>query len=39
MQEQTQAKGRYKRRQHFGETPFAVLKAALDLRRLLLRVA
>lgn len=31
------AKERYKRRQHFGETPFAVLKAALDLRRFLLR--
>lgn len=31
------AKARYKRRQHYGETPFAVLKAALDLRRFLLR--
>ena len=28
---------RYSRRLHFGETPFAVLKAALDLRRFLLR--
>lgn len=28
---------RYKRRLHFGETPFAVLKAALGLRRFLLR--
>jgi transposase len=31
------AKERYKRRLHFGETPFAVIKAALDLRRFLLR--
>jgi transposase len=31
------AKDRYKRRQHYGETPFAVLKAPLDLRRFLLR--
>lgn len=30
-------KERYKRRQHFGETPFAVIKAAFDLRRFLLR--
>jgi transposase len=30
-------KERYKRRQHYGETPFAVIKAALDLRRFLLR--
>ena len=30
-------KERYKRRQHFGETPFAVLKSAMDLRRFLLR--
>jgi hypothetical protein len=36
MQE-AEAKERYKRRQHYGETPFAVLKAALDLRRFLLR--
>ena len=36
MQEED-AKERYKRRQHYGETPFAVLKAALDLRRFLLR--
>jgi transposase len=34
---QKDAKERYKRRQHFGETPFAVLKAALDFRRFLLR--
>lgn len=27
----------YSRRQHFGETPFAVIKACLDLRRFLLR--
>ncbi|MEZ6109722.1 MAG: transposase [Pirellulaceae bacterium] len=27
----------YSRRQHFGETPFAVIKASLDLRRFLLR--
>jgi len=31
------AQERYKRRQHYGETPFAVMKAALDLRRFLLR--
>jgi hypothetical protein len=36
MQEED-VKERYKRRLHFGETPFAVLKAALDLRRFLLR--
>ncbi len=36
MQE-ADAKDRYKRRLHFGETPFAVLKAAIDLRRFLLR--
>lgn len=36
MQE-VDARERYKRRLHFGETPFAVLKAALDLRRFLLR--
>jgi transposase len=35
--QQEDAKERYKRRQHFGETPFAVLKTALDLRRFLLR--
>ena len=35
--QQADAKERYKRRQHYGETPFAVLKAALDLRRFLLR--
>ena len=34
---QSDAKERYKRRLHYGETPFAVLKAALDLRRFLLR--
>ncbi|MEZ6112528.1 MAG: transposase [Pirellulaceae bacterium] len=27
----------YSRRQHFGETPFAVIKACLDLRSFLLR--
>jgi hypothetical protein len=31
------SQARYRRRSHFGETPFAVLKAALDLRRFLLR--
>jgi hypothetical protein len=30
-------KERYRRRLHYGETPFAVLKASLDLRRFLLR--
>lgn len=35
--QQADAKERYKRRLHYGETPFAVLKAALDLRRFLLR--
>ena len=35
--QQEDAKVRYNRRLHFGETPFAVLKAALDLRRFLLR--
>ena len=30
-------KERYKRRFHFGETPFAVVKASFDLRRFLLR--
>ncbi len=35
--QQEDAKDRYKRRQHYGETPFGVLKAALDLRRFLLR--
>jgi transposase len=34
---QEDAIARYQRRLHFGETPFAVLKAALDLRRFLLR--
>jgi transposase len=34
---QDEAKARYRRRQHYGETPFAVLKAVLDLRRFLLR--
>lgn len=34
---QAEAQARYKQRLHFGETPFAVLKAALDLRRFLLR--
>jgi transposase len=34
---QPSSQERYKRRLHFGETPFAVLKAALDLRRFLLR--
>ena len=28
---------RYKQRQHFGETPFAVIKACFGLRRFLLR--
>jgi transposase len=31
------SQARYRRRSHFGETPFAALKAALDLRRFLLR--
>jgi hypothetical protein len=31
------AKARYRRRLHYGETAFAVLKASLDLRRFLLR--
>lgn len=35
--QQEGAKERYKRRQHFGETPFAILKANLGLRRFLLR--
>jgi hypothetical protein len=34
--QQPDAKERYRRRQHFGETPFAVIKAVLDLRRFLL---
>jgi transposase len=34
---QEESQTRYSRRLHFGETPFAVLKAALDLRRFLLR--
>jgi len=37
--QQESAKQRYKRRQHYGETPFAVLKAAMSLRRFLLRGA
>ncbi|MFO0221851.1 MAG: transposase, partial [Planctomyces sp.] len=28
---------RYKQRQHFGEMPFAVMKACFDMRRFLLR--
>ena len=36
MQEED-AKERYKRRLHYGETPFAVLKVAFDLRQFLLR--
>jgi transposase len=32
-----QAQDAYRRRQHFGETPFAVIKAGFDLRRFLLR--
>jgi transposase len=35
--QQEDAKERYKRRLHYGETPFAVLKSTLDLRRFLLR--
>jgi transposase len=35
--QQGDAKERYKRRQHYGETPFAVLKAVMSLRRFLLR--
>ena len=35
--QQADAKERYKGRLHYGETPFAVLKTALDLRRFLLR--
>lgn len=35
--QQAEAQERYKKRLHFGETPFAVLKAVLDLRRFLLR--
>ena len=34
---QEESQSRYMRRLHFGETPFAVLKSALDLRRFLLR--
>lgn len=34
---QQEAKERYRRRQHIGETPFAALKAALDFRQFLLR--
>ena len=32
-----ESKARCKDRQHFGETPFAVLKAIMDMRRFLLR--
>jgi transposase len=32
-----ETKTRYKQRSHYGETPFAVLKATMDLRRFLLR--
>jgi transposase len=35
--QQEDAKQRYKRRLHYGETSFAVLKAAMSLRRFLLR--
>ena len=31
------AQDAYGRRQHFGETPFAVIKTGFDLRRFLLR--
>ena len=31
------AKEAYKRRPHFGETPFAVIKSMFDMRRFLLR--
>lgn len=31
------AKEAYSRRQHFGETPFAVIKCMFDFRRFLLR--
>ena len=34
---QPASKERYKVRQHFGETPFAVMKACFDMRRFLLR--
>jgi transposase len=34
---QPEAKERYRRRQHIGETPFAALKSALDFRQFLLR--
>lgn len=37
--QQASSKERYKRRQHYGETPFAALKAAMNLRRFLLRGA
>ena len=33
----TDAQQAYSRRQHFGETPFAVIKACFDMRRFLLR--
>ena len=32
-----ETKQRYNQRSHYGETPFAVMKAAMDLRRFLLR--
>jgi hypothetical protein len=32
-----ESKERYKTRQHIGETPFAVLKAVMGVRRFLLR--
>lgn len=32
-----QAQAAYRRRQHFGETPFAVIKTSFDMRRFLLR--
>lgn len=34
---QPESQTRYKDRQHFGETPFAVLKACFDMRRFVLR--
>jgi transposase len=35
--ESEKSQARYRKRLHFGKTPFAVLKAALDMRRFLLR--
>jgi hypothetical protein len=32
-----EAQAAYSRRQHFGETPFAVIKTSFDMRRFLLR--